>query len=343
MSNANPEMDEAIDARRGEASPQRHREEKRRIGSAQGEAEKKQGGIEKGPSVGEFGAGRLLARASNPQPPGTCLTEMQEPQLIPGSFSPRFAAFFASYVRWRTRRCFHAVRIAQPEVLRGFEADASPLIVMMNHPGWWDPLTAVLVQQALLRGRPGMAPMDQTQLEKFRFFRHLGLFGIDPDESKNKTAMLEYVHREWARSPRTVLWITPQGRFADVRAELELRPGAAAIAARTPGVRVVSLSIEYSFWLDQRPEMFLRLAPVAGPEKPSMARWHRALKEGMAENAAALAELVIARNPWAFESLLESRAGINPAMNFLLRLRGKSPDIDSARVLHAPGVKETAR
>ncbi|MFA6045352.1 MAG: lysophospholipid acyltransferase family protein [Phycisphaerales bacterium] len=268
---------------------------------------------------------------------------MQEPQLIPGSFSPRFAAFFSRYVRWRTRRCFHAVRISQPQVLRAFEDDPTPLIVMMNHPGWWDPLTAVLVQQALLRGRPGMAPMDQTQLEKFRFFRHLGLFGIDPDESKNKTAMLNYVHREWAKSPRTVLWITPQGRFADVRAPLELRPGAAVIAARTPGVRVVSLSIEYSFWLDQRPEMFLRLARVAAPERPSIPHWHRALKVGMAENAAGLAELVIGRDPGAFESLLESRAGINPAMNLLLKLRGKSPDIDSARLNQPPRAKGAMR
>lgn len=268
---------------------------------------------------------------------------MPAPQLIPGSFSPLFAAFFARYVRWRTRRCFHAVRISQPEVLRAADGDGAPLIVMMNHPGWWDPLVGVLVQQALLRGRPGMAPMDQTQLEKFRFFRHLGLFGIDPDEKKNKAAMLEYVHRQWATRPRTVLWITPQGRFADVRAELALRPGAAVIAARTPGVRVVSLSIEYSFWLDQRPEMFLRLARVSPPEKPSIPHWHRALKAGMGANAAALAELVIARDPGAFESLLESRAGINPAMNLLLKLRGKSPDIDSARLRRAPQVKGAAR
>lgn len=260
---------------------------------------------------------------------------MPQARIHAGSFSPRFAAWFSSYVRWLVRRKFHAVRIAQPEVFTRLANDQRPLIGVMNHPGWWDPLSIMVVHGSLLGLRPAAAPMDNSQLEKFGFFKRLGLFGVDPDDPGTQPAMMQHMAGVWANEPRTVLWVTPQGRFVDPRVPVEPRPGTATIAARTPGVRLVSLAIEYVFWLDQKPEILLRAAEIPTPDKPTTPHWHRAIQHTMQHNADALASLAIARNPAPFQTLISSNSGINPAMNLWLRLRGKRPEIDSARVAPA--------
>jgi Acyltransferase len=227
------------------------------------------------------------------------------------------------------RKSFHAFRIAAGtrKCLSQLNSHQGPVLVVMNHSSWWDPLVAMLVAQQLCPQRTGCAPMDARELAKFGMLRKLGIFGIDPDNPQSLSAMSRYVLELFAREPRGTLWITPQGRFMDVREPLSLRPGAAAIAARASNIRCVSLAIEYAFWVDQKPEVFTRLADITTPTTPTTAHWHTALLAGMQSNADALATLVRSRNPAHFEHLdprLAPRDGsINPAMDLWLRLRGK--------------------
>lgn len=269
---------------------------------------------------------------------------MHEPAIIPGHYSPRFAAGFGWYVRRLLGKSFHAVRMARGTdgVLRGAEDRPEPVIIAMSHASWWDPLVAVLLEREYLRGRTACAPMEREQLRKFGFFRRLGLFGIDPESAESMAGMKAYVAERFAHDVRPTLWLTPQGRFADPRAEIVVRPGAAAIAAATPGCRVISVAIEYAFWLDKRPEIFLRCAEVAA-EGTNTAGWQRALVGAMRENGAALSALVIARDPAAFEILVGGAGRINPVYDAWLRVRGKSAAIESSRTGAArPGRKAAA-
>jgi 1-acyl-sn-glycerol-3-phosphate acyltransferase len=272
---------------------------------------------------------------------------MSPSAIIPGQFSARFAAGFGWYVRRMLRKSFHAVRLESGSggVLGGLAGHIGPVVVPMSHASWWDPLIAVLLGRAFLPERSACGPMDREQLAKFGFFRRLGLFGIDPDSAESMAAMRGYVAERFATEKKPTLWLTPQGRFADVRAEIELRPGAAAIAAAAPECRVVAMAIEYGFWLDKRPEVFVRCAPVE-PAKAavvSTADWQRALVSTMRENAAALAQLVIARDPSAFEVLLGGGGRINPVYDAWLRLRGRSGSLQSARLqADRPGRKAAA-
>jgi 1-acyl-sn-glycerol-3-phosphate acyltransferase len=253
--------------------------------------------------------------------------------VLPGHHNARFVSVFRWYVRRMLRKHFFAVRChgTTSTVLTEIAASREPIIIALSHTSWWDPIISVYLSDCFCPEREGCAPMDTSQLRKFNFFRNLGLFGIDPDNPQSLRAMSEYVAQVFAHDARPTLWITPQGKFADVRAPLQVRPGAATIAAAHPGARVIAVAIEYAFWLDQRPEVFVRLERVEHPESGSVLRWHRAISLAMKNNAARLAAGVIARDPGAFTLMC---GGDAPRTNIFYdlwqRIRGVRTDVSDA-------------
>ncbi len=257
--------------------------------------------------------------------------------ILAGNYSARVAAGFGWYTRRLFAKHFHAVRITPGSVplLQSLDAHAGPVIIAMSHASWWDPLVAVLIGRTFLLQRSACAPMERAQLEKFAFFKRLGLFGVDPDDPSMLPAMGEYVRERFAKEPRPTLYITPQGRFADPRAPLEVRPGVAAIASAHPGCRVVCLAIEYPFWTDQRPEVLLHAREVMLGEgkSPSTPRWHQSILTTLQSAMSELAAVAIARDPAPLTLLVGKGGGINPVYDLWLRLRGKGrATIESDRV-----------
>ncbi len=263
--------------------------------------------------------------------------------LIRARYSPLVTGLFERHVRSMVRRRFHCVRMVEETVpvLRDAEGDERPLVVVMNHSSWWDPLVPLMLRKEFFQGRTPLAVMDREQLEKFGFFRRLGIFGIDPDDPASLDGMGRYVIEHLSKAERAAFLVTPQGRFADPREPMRLRPGIAAILARAEReglrVRVVSLAIEYTFWLEQKPEIFLRAAECSGDLDATTA-WHRRLTQAMEANGRALAEAVVRRDPRAFRTLLGGSAGVHPVYDLLLRLRGKRISLeDSSRVGNRDG------
>lgn len=250
--------------------------------------------------------------------------------LIPAAPSPGFQKVFGWYNRRLLRRRFSGVlldRSSEP-LAATLDADPRPLVLVLNHSAWWDPLVGIGFAGRYLASRSGIAPMDAAQLKKFQMFRKLGLFGIDPDDPQSLSEMLEYTLSFFRTAPRPTLALTPQGRFVDPREPIRIRPGAAAVCAQAPAARCVSLAIEYAFWLDQRPSIFLRLAEAPAPASPSTAGWHRSIQSTMQANQTALAALVMARDPAPFAPLIDrGGSSINPVYDAYLRLRGRSAAI----------------
>jgi len=250
--------------------------------------------------------------------------------LIPGKRSERFSRFFAGYCRRMMRRAFASVRLesASPEVLRSLDAHDGPSIVVINHASWWDPLVGLVLADMFAPSRRLASPIDAEQLARFRFMRRLGLFGLDHRAPGAMEAFVEHAVGLFEREPSTLLGLTPQGEFADVREPIRIRPGVAAVASRLECPRVVSIACEYTFWYDKRPELLIRALACARPEHPTTAGWTRAITRCMRTNADELARLSIARDGSAFTPLLDrAGAGVNPVYDLWLRLRGRSSRI----------------
>ncbi len=267
---------------------------------------------------------------------------LPQPEFIPPAFSARFTRYFSKYVRRMIAKQFNAVRIL-PEhagALAEWNEARAPGLVLIAHCSWWDPLITLALHSHFEPGRVCLAPMDATQLKNFAIFRKVGIFGINPDDPRSLGAMGEFIAERFRTNPFTTLWITPQGRFTDVRAPIEIRPGAAAIAARTPGIRVISLAIEYAFWTGQKPEVFVSFRPVqpaAGRENSTPA-WHRAMLEAMEENNRLLAAAVISRDPGKFLPVFDSKGGTgtNWWYDIWLRIRGRSTQVQDRHFADSP-------
>ena len=228
---------------------------------------------------------------------------------------------FAAYLRYRLGRDFNAVRLARdgaPPPL----AFGRPVVVYGNHPSWWDPAMFILLSDMLFRGRPGFGPMEAAAFARYGIFRRLGIFGIAPEHPRGARRFLEMSRRVLA-VPGGMMWITAEGRFRDVRARpLALRPGIAHLARLRPGTAFLPLALEYGFWEESRPEAFVRFgAPVAIAPGLSIADASRQLEAGLAATMERLAGDVAARDPAAFRTLVQGRAGTSAVYDGWRRVR----------------------
>lgn len=222
--------------------------------------------------------------------------------------SPAMCRFFSGVMRRQMAASFRAVRLARPGV-PDVPADR-PVIVYSNHPSWWDPAFYIVLMPRLFPDREGFGPMEAEALEKYPFMKRIGIFGIAPDSRAGAARFLS-VSQSLLSRPRRMLWVTAQGTFADPRQRpVALRPGIAHLLARMPEAVAVPLAMEYPFWTEKRPEALALFGqPVRGEAalrpREQAARLEDALEQAM-DRLAALAQ---ARDPRAFDMLLEGRRG----------------------------------
>lgn len=226
-------------------------------------------------------------------------------------------AWFRWYARRYVAKHFDAVRILRASSpARGGEAPPGdpgpgPLIVLLNHPSWWDPLVC-LVLADLLPERAPYAPMDASQLERYRFFRKLGFFGVEPGTVRGAAAFLR-TSVAILGTPGTALWITAQGRFADPRERpVALEPGVAHLARRLDSGWIVPLALEYPFWEERFPEALARFGspiPLGGSGRTARA-WLELLASALEAAQDELARAACLRERAAFETVLEGRRGV---------------------------------
>ena len=234
--------------------------------------------------------------------------------------SPLLLRWFLWSAAGYVRKHFHTIRLGNSPALP--TAHAQPLVLCCNQASWWDPLTCAGLQRRLLAPRRAFAPIDARMLDRYRMFRRLGFFGVEQGSARGATQFLRTAQAILA-APGTALWITPQGRFADVRERpLRLQSGLGHLAQRAPHAAFIPVAIEYAFWEERRPEILVRFGPPvqAGPTA-SAAQWDARLTTALGETQEALAHQSIRRAPADFQVLLAGRRGVNFIYDTWRRLR----------------------
>lgn len=235
--------------------------------------------------------------------------------------SPPLLALFRAYARRYLRRHFHGVWLQEaPPALAG------PLLVVMNHPSWWDPLLGLLLADRL-GPRAHAAPWDGEALSRYAFWARLGAFPVGRD--LEGTARFLVAGRAVLARDDAALWVTAQGRFADARERPPgLRPGVGHLASAMRRGAVVPLAIEYAFWDERLPEAFARFGaplPARDPRRPAgahtAAAWTARLEDALAATQDALAHDVRARDPSRFERLLGGDVGVGGIYDAWRRLK----------------------
>ena len=224
--------------------------------------------------------------------------------------SRRLLALFAAYLQWYVGRHFRAVRLGHGE---RFPNTGDPLIVFANHASWWDPLACILVSRHLKPGGTHYAPMDAAALRHYSVLRKMGMFPVEATTLRGAAQFLR-AGRAIAATPGSVLWVTPEGRFTDMRDRPKrLQPGLAALVARLGSCTLVPMAFEYTFWDERLPEVLINCGEpirIADGHARSTAEWNDELAVALAHTQDELASLAALRNPELFATVLSGRVGI---------------------------------
>jgi 1-acyl-sn-glycerol-3-phosphate acyltransferase len=219
---------------------------------------------------------------------------------------------FTWYSRRYLRRHFHSLRVS----LMGLPpANLNrPTVIYSNHASWWDPLVGLVLQREFLTGQKLFAPMDATALERYGFFKHLGAFGVEQGTRRGAARFLQTTRRILEQED-SVIWLTPQSRFADARERpVRLKQGIGHLPGLAERVCFVPIAIEYIFWEERLPEILVRfgqpyeVTDAQGPVSPQV--WTEFFAGQLAQTQDALAAEAQRREPGMFRCLLRGDAGV---------------------------------
>lgn len=238
--------------------------------------------------------------------------------------SRRMLGAFSLYLQWYVGRAFHGVRVAHAERFPRLLPN-TPAIVCLNHPSWWDPLICMLLSRAFAPLVDHYAPMEASALQRYGFMRRMGLFPLDTHSSRAGSQFLRAA-REVLGRPNSILWVTPEGHFTDVRQRpAQWRPGLAALVGKQSQCTIIPLALEYTFWDERLPEA---LGLVGEPvhvhgQSASAGQWQAMLTQAMTQAQDELASLSLARDAALFTTILRGGSGIAAPYDAWKRLQAR--------------------
>jgi 1-acyl-sn-glycerol-3-phosphate acyltransferase len=200
-------------------------------------------------------------------------------------------------------------------------------VVYLNHASWWDPLVLLIVAQRHWPDCRHFAPIDAAALGRYRILESLGFFGVERGTVAGARRFAQTTRRILAKS-KTVLWLTPQGRFADPRERpTRLETGLSWLVRHAkPDVNFLPLALEYPFWEERTAECLLRFGPVVERERfaaDDAAESCRELAAMLEATQDRLAEEAQTRRPGDFETLVQGTAGVGGVYDAWRRLKAR--------------------
>ena len=171
--------------------------------------------------------------------------------FIPANESPFFKRLFRMYVKGIFQHSFKNVWIHQ-EYQPGRQ---SRTIYFMNHTTWWDGLIPFLLNEYRFN-QQARAFMDHEQMQKYPFFKWMGVFSIDADNRKHTLQSLRYAVKSLQR-PNASLFIFPQGEIQPITRKPQFKSGLGWLYKQYPHVDVVPIGVHHHTVRHRKPELHL--------------------------------------------------------------------------------------
>ena len=231
-------------------------------------------------------------------------------------------ALFRKYARRYLRQHFHAVRVSRAGPVPNLPS--GPLVVVANHPSWWDPLVGLALTEFMHERRIHYCPIDVNGLTQYPFLERLGFFGVEVGSTRGSLAFLRQCQSILSR-PESVLWITPQGEFVDPRERpVSLKQGVGHLAFRQSAMTIVPMALEYPFWNDRCPEALVRFGEsitITARRSETSQVWITRIEQALEKTQDQLAEEARSRDPAAFLKLVGGTSGVGGIYDTWRRLR----------------------
>jgi 1-acyl-sn-glycerol-3-phosphate acyltransferase len=228
---------------------------------------------------------------------------------------PRRSEFLVGWFRWWVRgylkKHFHAVRLSRCN--RPRVSPDVPLLVVLNHPSWWDPLVCLVIAETLFPKHAHFAPIDASALARYSLFGKLGFYAVEQGTRRGASAFL-HTSTAILSQPSSAVWITAQGQFTDPRVRpAGLRPGVGHVARRLARGVILPLALEYPFWEERLPEALARFGepiPIENGQELGPAEWVERIEASLTAAQDSLHADSVKRNRSAFEALIAGNVAI---------------------------------
>ena len=158
------------------------------------------------------------------------------------------------------RRRFHNVYLLDAEHLHALDP-ARPVVGCANHTNWWDGFVLYVLSHRRLRHDIYLA-MEEVNLRRYRFFRWMGVFGVDLSSPRAALPGLRYALRLLgdAKDAPRLIWIFVQGKLLHPAMGIAVKPGALFLA-RHANAQILPLVMRYEWMEESRPSVFVQFGP----------------------------------------------------------------------------------
>jgi len=164
-------------------------------------------------------------------------------------------ACFYPALRLAMRRQFHAILLAGGDRLRELTARSS-IVTAANHTNWWDGFILSWVTRRATPDCGFLLAMDEANLQRYAFFRKLGVFGVDLTSPRSAALALRRIVPD-LQAHRETCWIFPQGELLHPTRPIEARGGASWLA-RKAGVPLLPVALSYEWLIESRATIMIR-------------------------------------------------------------------------------------
>lgn len=225
-------------------------------------------------------------------------------------------------VRSSLRRMFVRVRVHtagdDPRAI------ALPLLVIANHPSWWDGYVALLLSRRF--GMRRYLMMDAAQLRRYPFFAWAGCFGVERANARDVARSLAYAANLLQQKRPTWVWLFPQADITPASARpVMVHGGAAHIVRRATAsgrtVGVLPVAWELVFRGEQHPEVAIRIGDprrFCEAEARDVAHVTACLTDTLTATMDDLARDIAQDDFATYQTILRGRAGVNDRFDRML-------------------------
>ena len=243
--------------------------------------------------------------------------EIAPAELTPPS--PRLLSFFRLYLVWYVRRHFHAMRLANAPRF----PSASTLVVYLNHPSWWDPITILLLSNHLRPEADHYGPMDAKALERYGLFRRMGAFPVAAGKAEGVPQFLGSARLVLEQGG--VLWVTPEGQFTDNRTRpVTFKSGLSHLISQMGRITLLPIALEYTYWDERLPEILVNCGEpfhIADGRAEEAHTWNNLMAYAMTSTQEELAQIAATRKAENFSTVLAGGSGIGGMYEYWKRLQ----------------------
>jgi len=171
--------------------------------------------------------------------------------------SPWLNRWFAAYSKRYLRKNFNAIRLLRSPSLP--LPNGRPVVFFLNHASWWDPLVALFLNRHVFQGYNAYGPIDADALNRYAFLKKLGFFPVERDSLHGAKQFLGY-SRKILSKPDSGLWLTPQGKFSDIRERpVQFEKGIGHLGKLPMKPLFIPVAIEYVWWFERAPEILISI------------------------------------------------------------------------------------